>query len=77
MDRAENEDVAVEHVVDRLTSQFPSVPADVIEAKVADVHASFDEAPIRDFVPVIVEHDVREQLREAGNAGESTEPQDH
>jgi hypothetical protein len=74
MEKAENEDVAIEHVVDRLTSQFPSVSPDLIEAKVDDVHASFDQAPIRDFVPVIVEHDVREQLREAGNDPEPAEP---
>ena len=78
MEKAENEDAAIDHVVDRLTSQFPSVPADDIEARVAEVHASFDDAPVRDFVPVIVEHDVKDQLREEGNAAEPapTEPSD-
>ena len=76
MEKAENEDAAIHHVVDRLTSRFPSVPPDDIEARVAEVHESFDDAPVRDFVPVIVEHDVKAQLREEGNAPEPapTEP---
>jgi hypothetical protein len=63
--------------VDRLTSRFPSVPAEVIEATVDEVHASFDEAAVRDFVPIIVEHDVKERLRDEGNTPEAplTEPQ--
>ena len=68
MKNGENEDVAIDHVVDRLTSQFPSVPHEVIETRVTEAHASFEDAPVRDFVPVIVEHDVKEQLREEGNS---------
>jgi hypothetical protein len=77
MEKAESEDAAIEHVLDRLTSRFPSVPADVIEAAVDEVHASFDEAAVRDFVPIIVEHDVKERLRDAGETPEPplTEPQ--
>ena len=70
MEKANNEDAAMDHVVDRLTSQFPSVPAEDIETRVTQVHASFNEASVRDFVPVIVEHDVKEQLRDEGNAPE-------
>ena len=78
MEKAENEDAAIDHVVDRLTSQFPSVRADDIEARVAEVRESFDEAPVRDFVPIIVEHDVKERLREEGHVAEPppTEPSD-
>ena len=67
MEKAENEGAAIEHVVDRLTAQFPAVPSDVIEAAVDEVRASFDDAAVRDFVPVIVEHDVKDRLREAGH----------
>ncbi len=78
MEKAENEDAAIDHVVDRLTSQFPSVPVEEIETRVTEVHASFDEAPVRDFVPVIVEHDVKDQLRDEGINPEPspTEPPD-
>ena len=72
MEKAENEDAAIHHVVDRLTSLFPSVPPDDIEARVAEVQESLDDAPVRDFVPVIVEHDVKARLREEGNTPEPT-----
>ena len=76
MEKSENEDAAMHHVVDRLTSRFPSVPPDEIEARVAGAQESLDDAPVRDFVPIIVEHDVKAQLREEGNAPEPapTEP---
>lgn len=63
MDRAENEDAAVEHVVEILTAQFPDVPEDVVQETVDDLHASFEGAPVRDYIPVIIEHDAKEQLR--------------
>ena len=76
MDKAENEDAAMAHVVDRLTSQFPGVPSEQIAETVDAVHETFDDAAVRDFVPVIVEHEVKQQLREAGNSSEppTTEP---
>lgn len=63
MEKDDNEDVAIEHVVDRLTEQFPAVPAEVVHDTVTDIHGSFDQAAVRDFVPVIVEHDAKEKLR--------------
>jgi len=75
MEKAENEDAAMAHVVDRLTTQFPSVPVGTIEDAVDAVHGTFDEAPVRDFVPVIVEHDVKEQLREAASTPEAAPEQ--
>ena len=62
MERAENEDVAVEHVVERLTDKFPEVPAEVVEETVTELHDSFDDAHVRDFVPVIVEHEAKARL---------------
>jgi len=72
VDRAENEDAAVEHVVERLTDQFPSVPPDVVADTVTEVHDEFDAAPVRDFVPVIVEHDAKEKLREFDEASHAS-----
>jgi hypothetical protein len=64
MDKAENEAAAVEHVVERLTDAFPSVPAKVVADTVTEIHDEFADAPVRDFVPVIVEHDAKDKLRE-------------
>ena len=68
MERAENEDAAVEHVAERLAEKFPEVPAEVIEDTVTEIHDSFDDAHVRDFVPVIVEHEAKGKLREVNDA---------
>lgn len=72
MDRAENEDAAVEHVVERLTDQFPAVTPEVVEDTVTEIHDEFDAAPVRDFVPVIVEHDAKEKLHELDKASDDS-----
>lgn len=53
---------ALIRVVEALTSQFPAVPAEVITAKVHQAMGEFDGAPIREFVPVLVERHVRADL---------------
>lgn len=60
------EEKAVEEVADRLTERFPGVPRNHVEQVVNDVHLELDGHPIRDFVPVLVEHDARKRLRDAG-----------
>lgn len=62
--KAENEDNAVEHAADRLKEKFSDLPPELVDEKVAEVHAQFDDAAVRDYVPVIVEHEVRAQLRD-------------
>ena len=57
------EDVAVEHAADRLADRFPEVDRDRIDELVEQRHQEFDGAPVRDFVPVLVEHDVKRELR--------------
>ena len=76
MDKAENEDAAVEHVVERLTEAFPSVPSQVVADTVTDIHDEFADAPVRDFVPVIVEHDAKEKLREIASEDEKLDAQE-
>lgn len=73
MEKAENEDAAIEHVIDRLVSQFPDVPENVVQETVTEIHDSFDQAPVRDFVAVIVEHDAKDQLRAADAAASADE----
>ncbi|TFC35598.1 DUF3562 domain-containing protein [Cryobacterium sp. TMT2-42-4] len=54
---------AVEKVVDRLAKRFPNVPRSSVERAVREEHQNFSGHPIRDFVPVLVEHGVKERLR--------------
>ena len=63
---AEDESRAVDQVVDRLAQRFPDVPRDRITAIVGEEHQGLEGNPIRDFVPVLVEHEARDRLRTEG-----------
>ena len=63
---AEEEARAVDQVVDRLAARFPDVSRDRVAAIVGEEHLELEGNPIRDFVPVLVEHEARERLRGEG-----------
>ena len=64
---AGDEEVAIGHAVDRLAERFPAVPKDRITDLVHARHLDYTGAPVRDFIPVLIEHDVkRELLSEVG-----------
>lgn len=53
---------AIEGVAQRLVERFPHVPAQTVIDVVVDAYERFADARIRDFVPVLVEHDVVHRL---------------
>ena len=61
VDRAE-EQRQIAYVVDRLTEAFPYVPDHVITETVDAAHRRFEQARIREFVPLFVERDCRTQF---------------
>lgn len=63
-DATKREEQALHDVVERLTSSFAAAysGAQVAEA-VETIHHRFDDRPVRDFVPVLVERFAREELR--------------
>jgi hypothetical protein len=50
-------------VLERLRSDFPNVPAGAIESEVRDAIGAFERATVRNYVPLLVERDVRSHLR--------------
>lgn len=66
------EDRLIGQVVDRLLAGFPQVPQDTVHEMVGSVHHRFDDAPIRDFVPLFVERHTKEKL--ASLAGATSHP---
>ena len=60
------EEREVEAVVHRLVDRFPEVSRDHVAEVVVGAHDELDGNPIRDFVPVLVEHEARERLRAEG-----------
>jgi hypothetical protein len=66
----EHESRAMDEVVARLSERFPDVSHEVIEAAVRVEHEGLD-GPVRDYVPVLVEHAARDRL---AAFADSTEP---
>lgn len=59
-----DESVALEHAADRLSARFPEVAREDIDRLVDEHREEYEDASVRDFVPVLVEHDVKAELRE-------------
>ena len=53
-------------VIDRLAGRFPQLEREDIATVVHEAHHQLDGNPIRDFVPVLVEHEARERLQATG-----------
>jgi hypothetical protein len=51
-----------------LRNQFPNIPAQRVHEAIEAEHKSFERAPIRDYVPLLVARDVRAQLRQGARA---------
>ncbi|MDM7831480.1 three-helix bundle dimerization domain-containing protein [Cellulomonas edaphi] len=58
----EDEDKAIGEVVDRIAEKFPAVERERVQEAVETHKSQFDEAAVRDFVPVLVEHQVTDEL---------------
>ncbi|MDZ8171959.1 three-helix bundle dimerization domain-containing protein [Microbacterium xanthum] len=60
---ARDEDVAIDHAIDRLAERFPSVARTRVEQIVDEERRRLDGGRVRDFIPVLVEHEAKERLR--------------
>lgn len=60
--RHQNETVAIRDVQMRLTARFPDLEVEVVEAAVRVAYTDL-QGPIRDYVPVLVEHAARDRLQ--------------
>ncbi|MEV4355404.1 three-helix bundle dimerization domain-containing protein [Nonomuraea sp. NPDC049625] len=55
---------AIQDVVTRLVARFTGTrSAEQVEAAVRTAYDRFADSPVRDFIPVLVEHDSKELLR--------------
>lgn len=62
----------LQRLQDDLVVQFPHVPAAAIAEHVQQAAAQFSEAPIRDYIPVLVARNVHAALR--NDAAPAPEP---
>ena len=61
--RSRTEQSAMTDLIERLAGQFPELSRDEIESAVHGRYEQFEDSRIRDFVPVLVERAVREDMR--------------
>jgi hypothetical protein len=54
---------ALDGVIDRLAERFPHIPRTSIARAVHEEHNLFDGSPVRDYIPVLVEHAAKRRLR--------------
>ncbi|OKH83554.1 hypothetical protein EB75_08200 [Mycobacterium sp. ST-F2] len=57
-----NEERAIADVVTRLTARYPALDPGEIAAAVQRAHAGFESCAVRDYVPLLVERHVHEEL---------------
>jgi hypothetical protein len=57
----QTEATAMADVQARLAERFPTVAVEVVEAAVRVAHSAMT-GPVRDFVPILVEHSARDRL---------------
>ena len=63
---ADDERALVDRIPDRLAVHFPAIGLARIAEVVEEEYRRFDGRPIRDFVPVLTEHQARDRLRAEG-----------
>lgn len=51
----------------RLIDEFPCVSPVVVDVLIRQEHARFETSPIRDFVPLLIEKQARQQLKHRTN----------
>ena len=56
------EQTIIEQLVARLAEKFPAVPGDKVAEVVNARYALFNDRPIRDFIPLLVERRARTEL---------------
>lgn len=50
-------------VIERLAGRFPDIDRSRISSVVTELNDSMAGNPIRDFIPVLIEHDAKSRLR--------------
>lgn len=62
-DKTIDEDKAIAEIVDRLQERFPDKPRESIVDAIEKARATFDDAKVRDFVPVLIEKEAKAHLK--------------
>ncbi|WP_020108166.1 three-helix bundle dimerization domain-containing protein [Nocardia sp. 348MFTsu5.1] len=66
--RQQDERQNIDLIAEKLTKQHASLSADTVAQVVEDAYRRFDDQPIRDFVPLLVERRAHERLGDRATA---------
>ena len=61
-----SEQAIIDQMVARLASRYPTVAASTVSNLVHDIHSRYDDRPVRDFVPLLVERNAKAELSRRG-----------
>ncbi|HET6735899.1 three-helix bundle dimerization domain-containing protein [Mycobacterium sp.] len=61
-----SEQTVIDQIIVRLTSQYPTISTSTVSTVVRDVHSRYDDRPVRDFVPLLVERHAKSELARLG-----------
>jgi hypothetical protein len=61
-----SEQAIIDQIVTRLASRYPTIAASTVSTLVHDIHSRYDERPVRDFVPLLVERKAKAELSRLG-----------
>lgn len=62
-DKKAHEERAIAEISDRLQERFPDATAESVAAAIANARATFADAKVRDFVPVLIEKEAKAHLK--------------
>jgi hypothetical protein len=57
-----SEQTVIEQLVARLTSRYPTISESTVAGVVRDVHSRFEGRPLRDYIPLLVERNAKNEL---------------
>jgi hypothetical protein len=61
-----SEQAIIDQIVARLASRYPTIAASTVSTLVHDIHSRYDDRPVRDFVPLLVERNAKAELSRLG-----------
>ncbi|MGO4689166.1 three-helix bundle dimerization domain-containing protein [Glaciibacter sp. 2TAF33] len=69
VDKKKSEREAIDDVVKRLKKKYPDIPGKHIEQIVDDNYTKLQNAKLRDYIPVLVEHGAKSEIVKAKHKG--------
>jgi hypothetical protein len=64
LEQGQDDEKVVREVIEHLLERLPQAPEDEVEKTVVALFGEWADSPVRSFLPVLVEKEARERLRQ-------------